>query len=175
MRHRHPLPTIWLMTDERMPDLWAALNRLPARSGIIFRHHSLAARARRQLFDQVRGYARRHNHVILLAAAPALARAWGADGAHHRSLRVSRGLRSVAVHTGAERITALRARADLILISPVFVTRSHPGAAPLGRLGLLRLARSSLPRAIALGGMTAARFNRLRALNLYGWAGIDAF
>ena len=67
----------------------------------------------------------------------------------------------------------MRARADLVLLSPVFPTRSHPGAATLGpvRFGSMALGR----RVAALGGMDAQRFKRLRYLGAYGWAAIDAF
>lgn len=175
MRRRHPLPRLWLMTDERMPDLCAVIDALPRGSGIIFRHYSLAETPRRRLFEQALTRARVRRHVMVLADTPARARAWGADGAHHRSHLVSKGIRTVPVHNPCERRTARLARADLIFASPVFETRSHPGARALGvtRLGLL--AGNDRGRAIALGGMDGARFKRLCALGLYGWAGIDAF
>jgi thiamine-phosphate pyrophosphorylase len=175
MRRRHPLPTVWLMTDERMPDMFAALARLPRRSGIVFRHHSLAEAARRTLFKAVRAVARRHDHVIVLADTPAKARAWGADGAHHRSSLRSCGVRTVPVHSRRERVIADRSGADLLFVSPVFATRSHPDAKPLGRVGLARLIRGARAPAIALGGMSVRRWRRLGALNLHGWAAIDAF
>ncbi|MDB5713081.1 MAG: thiamine phosphate synthase [Sphingomonadales bacterium] len=175
MRRRHPLPRIWLMTDERIIDLKAAIERLPRESGIVFRHYSLDHRERRALFDQVLQIARRYRHVVLLAGAPELAKAWGADGAHHRSMLKSRGLRSVAVHTGAEKVMAVRIRADLMFISPVFETKSHPGKSHLGRVRLALLAGNQRFRTIALGGLNGKRATSLSALKLYGWAAIDAF
>lgn len=175
MRHRHPLPRIWLMTDERIDDLDAAIGRLPRGSGIVFRHYSLPPKARRALFDRVHGLARRYRHVLLLADTPERARIWGADGAHNGSALVSRGLRSAAVHTVAERIAAIRAGADLMFVSPVFATRSHPGKRALGAVSLGLIAGTTRSRAIALGGMTAKRAKSLAALKLYGWAAIDAF
>src|SRR5439155_26981070 len=42
MHARHPLPRLWLMTDERQGDgLWAALERMPRGAGVVFRHYSL--------------------------------------------------------------------------------------------------------------------------------------
>ncbi len=172
---RQPLPRIWLMTDERLPDLLAAVAALPPRSGIIFRHYSLDPTARRALFNRVASKARAGRHLVLLAGPPALAWQWGADGAHDRSARVSRGIRTVAVHSLRERITARRARADLIFVSPVFATRSHPGARALGITGAARVAGADWKRTILLGGMSAARFRRLGPSTSYGWAAIDAF
>jgi len=86
-------------------------------------------------------------------------------------------VQTVVTAVSANVATFTRAReegADLVLVSPVFATRSHPKARPLGpvRLGLMLDGR--LP-AIALGGMSAKNFLRLNGLDLYGWAGIDAF
>ncbi len=173
MRRRQPLPRRWLMTDERIGDIVTAVASLPRGSGIVFRHYG--APKRRALFDRVRALARRRGHVLILADRPCVARAWRADGAHERSLRRSRGIRTMAVHDRVELRIARAARADLIFVSPVFATRSHPGARPLGpaRLGLLVGAMRG--RVVALGGMSSATWQRLNGLGLYGWAGIDAF
>lgn len=174
MRHRHPLPRIWLMTDERIDDLVAAVARLPRGSGIVFRHYSLARKARRALFEKVRRMAKKHRHLLLLAGSPQQAWAWLADGAHDRSRLKSRGLRSAAVHDGIERMAAVRASADIMFMSPVFATRSHPGKPSLGPVRLGLLAGKCRTRTIALGGMTARRANSLSALRIAGWAAIDA-
>jgi thiamine-phosphate pyrophosphorylase len=79
-------------------------------------------------------------------------------------------LRLVTAHSLAEIAMARRARADAIVLSPVFATRSHPGARPLGPLRFrLLAARAGVP-VIALGGMTAARARRVGATH---WAAID--
>lgn len=78
------------------------------------------------------------------------------------------------MHSVRERIIAQRVRADLIFVSPVFETRSHAGMKPIGRIGFARIAGPMRNRTIALGGMDAGTFARLRALKPYGWAAIDA-
>lgn len=167
MHRRHPLPRLWLMTDERQGEaLWDAVERLPRGAGIVFRHHSLPPGERRALFARLRAAARRRG-LVLLAAGPPLP---GADGTHNR--KIGRGIRSFSVHGPDELRSALRSGADLVFVSPVFPTRSHPGAAALGPLRFARLARRSPVPVIALGGMNAARAKRLRGA--YGWAGIDA-
>ena len=118
-------------------------------------------------------------HVLLLAATPAQARAWGADGAHHRSMLVSpkgsEGLRSMAVHNRRERIMAQRIGADLVFVSPVFPTRSHVGANTLGVVRFGLLAVTLCQPVIALGGLNIRSFKRVRGTNVHGWAAIDAF
>jgi thiamine-phosphate pyrophosphorylase len=175
MRRRHPLPKIWLMTDPRMPDVLASIARLPKGSGIIFRHYEWAEGRRRALFKQVRGLARRGRHILILADTPLRARQWGADGAHDRSAQVSQGLRTVAVHSVREATLAKRVGADLMFVSPVFPTQSHPNGRMLGRIGLGQLTAGQRHKTIALGGMTTKRAKSLRSLKIHGWAAIDAF
>lgn len=176
MTLRQPLPRLWLMTDERVDDaLWPALAALPRGSGVVFRHHATPAPQRRMLFDRVRGIAGRRNLMLILAGSLQQAIAWRADGVHGRHVvGSSRLIRTAPAHDRRELIAAARAGADLIFLSPVFATRSHPGAPALGpiRFGLAIGPRRT--RIIALGGMTRGRFRRVAALGAYGWAAIDA-
>ncbi|WP_245942096.1 thiamine phosphate synthase [Sphingomonas gilva] len=166
------MPRLWLMTDERMGEgLWDALARLPRGAGVVFRHYATPPAERRALFERIRRIARRRR-LTLLVTGDALP---GADGIHGRTARRSHGLLSRPVHSRIEAIAAARAGADLIFVSPVFPTRSHPGARTLGpvRLGLM-LRGIEIP-AVALGGMDARGFRRLGSLRLHGWAAIDAW
>ncbi|WP_420141711.1 thiamine phosphate synthase [Sphingomonas sp.] len=175
MARRQPLPRLWLMTDERIGDaLWDSLERLPRGSGIVFRHHATPPTARRALFDAVRQVARRRGLVLVLAGTPRLAAAWRADGAHGSSpwRRVGRPLiRTASAHRRAE----LTRNVDLIFLSPVFATRSHPGAPALGPVRFGLMARGARPSIMALGGMDAHRARRLRTLGADGYAAIDAW
>lgn len=167
MRRRHPLPRLWLMTDERQEDgLWRALDALPRGAGVVFRHCSLSREQRQALFDRVRRHVRGRG-LVLVAAGGFVS---GADGVHNAR---GPGLRTASAHNLREMRAAERRRADLIFLSPVHETRSHPGARTLGRHRFASLARRTRLPVIALGGMNAARFRALRGA--YGWAGIDAF
>jgi thiamine-phosphate pyrophosphorylase len=170
MRARHP--RTWLMTDERMGEgLWAALERLPRGSGVVFRHYMTPPTKRREIYVRVRKVARKR-HLTLVAGGLPLP---GANGVHGMIARRSAGLLTCPVHSRTEAIAAVRTGADLIFVSPVFQTRSHPGARALGPVGLgLMLRGIDLP-VIALGGMDARRFKRLSPLKLHGWAAIDAW
>ena len=171
MPTRQALPRIWLMTDERLGDrLFEALSRLPDDGGVVFRHYSLADRARRALFDRVRVA---HPGLLLLAGPAGQAAEWGADGSHGHG--PGEGPRTAPVHSYAEIRAAERSGADALFLSPVFATRSHPDAQPLGLARFAWLARRTPLPVIALGGMDARRGRRLASFGAYGWAGIDAW
>ena len=167
------------MTDERIAqaDLMRAISQLPRGSAVVVRHYSLALEERRALFDQVRQAARRRGCVVLLAGDALLAKRWGADGHHSRSrsrvMAGKRWLHSAPVHGHRELVEAVRKGADAVLISPMFATRSHPGAAPLGAVRFAALARQSLVPVIALGGVHPRHAALVRALDAAGFAAID--
>jgi thiamine-phosphate pyrophosphorylase len=81
---------------------------------------------------------------------------------------------SLSVHDEREAHAACDAGADLVFVSPVFPTRSHPGATVLGAERAARLATISGCPAIALGGMTFGKYWELGPA-FHGWAGIDAW
>lgn len=179
MHRRQPLPRLWMMTDERQgEDLFPALGRLPRGAGIVFRHYSLAAHDRRRLFGGVKALARRRGLLLMLAGPPSLASAWGADGAHGMSggkATPPHLLRSASVHDMAELKIAEAAGADFLFVSPIFPTRSHADAKPMGRCRLGLLVRATRLPVVALGGMDAARAQSLAGYRIYGWGAIDAW
>ncbi|MGZ8283326.1 MAG: thiamine phosphate synthase, partial [Allosphingosinicella sp.] len=74
----------------------------------------------------------------------------------------------------AEIRAAERSGADILFLSPVFPTRSHPGAPALGPRRFARLARRTRLPVIALGGVDARKGKALSRLGAWGWAGISA-
>ncbi len=170
---RYPsLPRIWLISDARNDAaLAAALRRLPRGSGLVFRHYHLPEPERRARFRQLRRLARLRGHSVVLAGTMRQARAWGADGAYGSASLLAKGPAGLRLAT-AHSLRELRrtVRADAALLSPVFATRSHPGASALGSLRFLLLAQKSPIPVLALGGMTPRRAARMP---LHGWAAID--
>lgn len=169
------LPDLWLVSDERIDSqLPRALARLPRGSGFIFRHYDLAAGERRARFEELARIARRHGHCAVLSGTPRQARRWGAAGVYGAPDRLAPGpavLRLATAHTLRELARANLGRADVVLLSPVFPTRSHPGARSLGPVRFLLLAaRTRLP-VIALGGMNA---HRARSIGVQKWAAIQS-
>jgi thiamine-phosphate pyrophosphorylase len=181
-RHKKPnghvqIPRIWMMTDPRLGEnLAAAVQRLPAGSGVIFRHYDLVPTKRMALFRQIARVCRRRGHIILLAGSGIDARSWHADGVHGMGRLSGGGLLSVPVHNIREIAQARRKDADIMLLSPIFATRTHPGQRHLGALQFQRLAAlSGNAKLIALGGMTRQKAAMFRRTQIDGWAAIDAF
>lgn len=162
------------MTDERLGDaLWTALRRLPPGSGVVFRHYTLAERERVRLFRSVRR--RAHARGLIVLSARVLFP--GADGVHAPRVGSGRrqGLRTWPAHDRREALRGVHAGAAALFVSPVFATRSHPGASALGPVRAARIGRGLGVMTIALGGMNAWRWRKMRACGFDGWAGIDAW
>ena len=178
MPRRQPLPRTWMLTDERQGNNVArCLRRLPPSSGLIVRHYSLPPYARERLCRRLARLARARGQIVLFASrdcvAPDLA-----DGAYREGRRrlAEAGLvLACPAHDLAEIRSAERRRADFILLSPLFATRSHPGAPALGVLRFAALARSTRLPVVALGGVTQRHARVVRQLGAWGWSGIDAF
>ncbi|RZM07155.1 MAG: thiamine phosphate synthase [Sphingomonas sp.] len=169
MPSRYPakVPPRWLMTDERLGDgLWRALRRLPPGSGVVFRHYATPLEDRSMLFERIRRVARARR-LVLVVAGPTMAGAL-------RHGRVA-GAYSWPVHDRTEALAARRARAKMVMVSPVFPTRSHPGAPALGAARAARIGRLAGVPVVALGGMTERRWRRVAGLGFAGWAAIDAW
>ena len=166
----HPVPQTVLLSDARNDErLESAISRLPRGSALVFRHYHLFPAARRARFAVLRRLCQRRGVLIITAGE---ARGWRSDGHYGAPQTLGRapGLRLATAHSLAEIGAAVRARASAVLLSPVFPTRSHPGAPVLGPLRFLLLARRSPLPVIALGGMNRARAARLP---VWGWAAID--
>ncbi|MEP5381419.1 MAG: thiamine phosphate synthase [Erythrobacter sp.] len=165
------------MTDRRNDAvLEKSIAGLPRGSGIIFRHYHLDEAARYTRFQTIRNYARRSDHLLILAGPPRLAHLWGADGVHGRQWKRHQTaglLHSAPVHNAREILTAKHVGADLLFLSPTFATRSHPDQRPLGQLQLRRLIALCNKPVFLLGGMNARRFQQREHLGAHGWAAID--
>ena len=182
---RRRLPRQWLFTDERLgglraeDPLWRAIAALPRRAGIVFRHYGWPPEQRLRLFRQLLAVARLKALLVVASGLPdAGPGADLGDGVHRPAgsrARRRRGLLTAAAHNEGEIRCAFRRRADLVFLSPVFATASHPGAAVLGPRRFGRMARRAPGPVVALGGMDAARARLLRRLGAFGHAGIDCW
>lgn len=168
------LPALWLLSDARNDDvLERSLAALPRASGFVFRHYHLEPQARRERFAELAAAARKYGHSVILADSPVKARQWGADGVYGAASRMPADdtlLKLVTAHDWKEIVAADRAKADGIFLSPVFSTRSHTDAKPLGSVRFRILARKANAPIIALGGMTHANAKRL---DWPRWGAID--
>ena len=171
------------MTDERIGDaLIRTLLALPPGAGVVFRHYGLPRAARYRLFLRVRRLA--------CARGLRMSAAGGLPGAGRHN---GHGALTHAAHDRREAVAAIRKGAAWLFVSPVFATRSHAGAAPLGVRRATAIASAAARNvtggnvtggkaagtnpsrvAVALGGMTATRWLRIRHHGFAGWAAIDA-
>jgi thiamine-phosphate pyrophosphorylase len=177
MRARQTLPNLWLLSDERNDAaLEQAIARLPRGSGFVFRHYHLGEAERHTRFRQLAAIARRFEHCVILSGTRwSDAASWGSDGLYAapdmlQGTRPPGLLWLATAHDARDIAAASRADADGLFLSPVFPTRSHPGAETLGAEGFRSLASESELPVIALGGMNASRASEL---DWPRWAAID--
>ena len=162
-RNCDPRRHAWLMSDERIGDaLIPTLLALPPGAGVVFRHYGLPRAERHRLFLRVRRLAQARG--LRMSAAGGLPGA----GVHN-----GRRALTHAAHDRREAVAGARAGAAWLFVSPLFATRSHAGAAPLGVRRALPIARGLAVDSVALGGMTAARWLGIRRYGFAGWAAID--
>ena len=174
MAQDQSLPFLWLLSDPRNDAvLETALAALPKGSGFVFRHYHLHPQARRTRFDMLADIARQRGHRVVLSDSPVTARRWGADGVYGAASRMPRGdtmLKLATAHDWKEIVAAKRVGADGIFLSPVFTTRSHHDAKPLGPVRFRMLAAKAAVPVIALGGMNE---HSARRLGWPRWGAID--
>lgn len=174
------LPTLWLVTDwRRLPDPLPVARALPRGSGVILRHYEDPHR--HVLAAKLAQLCRRRGLTLLVAGDAGLAAAVGAAGVHLPEAAGQRlaGLRrhrpnwviSLAAHSLPALLCARGA--DCVLLSPVFATGSHLGAATLGPLRFAALCRRSPVPVVALGGINRATSRRLQGADHAGFAAID--
>jgi thiamine-phosphate pyrophosphorylase len=191
MRHAHTLlqtarklrqdpPLAWLLTDARAGDPLPVLARLPRSVGLIIRHYDAADR--RVFAHKLVALCRRHRRVVLVAGDAQLALRLRADGVHWPEGLVRPQTRpkgpwlvSAAAHGRTGLIKAQRAGVDQVLLSPLFPTRSHPGAPTLGCMRAGLLIRGIRLPIIGLGGVTAKTGLALVTRRFAGLAAIDGW
>jgi len=172
------------MTDEdRGGDPFDMVRQLPKNSILIFRHYTDPTRV--QLAHQIVRACRRAGVYCLIAGDIGLARKSKSDGVHFPEhqlgrLPVRRFMPTQWITTGAahnhksiRRIEVLGL--DAALLSPVFSSKSHPGAKALGIWKFTVISRRAEVPVIALGGVRVDHLRRLRLAGASGVAGIGLF
>ena len=160
-RRRAALPVLWLFTDaRRLPDpLPAARGLPPGLGGVVYRPEGVADPV--ALGRALARLCRARRLALVVAGDPHLAARLGA-GTHRRGgrpavpapLRRCGALVTASAHDRAELWRGCHYRADLVFLSPLFPTASHPGARALGACRWASLARSVRTPVAALGGIS---------------------
>ena len=177
------LPPLWFMTDRaRVADPVAVAGTLPHGAGVILRDYDAPGRAR--LAVALAALCRQRGLLFLVAGDERLAAMAGADGLHLPEWQVGRlpavrrrhpmWLVTAAAHGRTALRRAALAGADAAFVSPVFATRSHPGAPHLGTVRFAALVRTTDMPVYALGGVDEKTVSRLRPAGIAGVAAIGA-
>lgn len=171
------LTAICLVDRDRLADPLALVRHLPTGTWVILRDYDRPDR--RAMAQRLARLCRARRLPFLVAGDAKLATRVGADGVHcpERALTGPRsgrwrrrGVVTAAAHSPQAIRQAHRAGADLLLLSPVFPTASHPGRSTLGPHRLARLMPLAGGRGVALGGIGPRTVRRLPP----GLAGIAA-
>jgi thiamine-phosphate pyrophosphorylase len=128
------------------------------------REKDLPAEDRRALLGDLVALGRRYGAVVTAHEDIEAVAAVGADGVHLPSggspvaarARLPGALIGASAHSADEAAALLRAGADYVTASPVFLTASKPGYGPaLGLDGFARIVDQASGDVVALGGITA--------------------
>lgn len=167
------LPKVWLISDPRFKDrLYRSVQKLPKGSGVILRHYEDPNRY--EIFKNLSRICRRRGLILINAGTDNFLNCHGryyGKPPKNWLLNNRKAMAIISVHNARELAQARRHKADQLLISPLFATRSHKGERPLGVLAFRRLAEMSNIPVIAMGGMNSKRNAMIRYA--YGYAAID--
>ena len=128
------------------------------------REKDLPPEERRALLAALVAAGRRFGALVTVHEDIEAVAAVGADGVHLPSgggpeaarVRLPGAVIGASAHSVGEAAALLRAGADYVTVSPVFLTASKPGYGPaLGLEGLARIVAQAPGPVIALGGITA--------------------
>ena len=126
------------------------------------REKDLAREERRALLGDLLALGRRYGAVVTAHEDIEAVEAVGADGVHlpgggspvAARARLPGALIGASAHTADEAAALLRAGADYVTLSPIFLTASKPGYGPaLGLDGLARIVAQVPGDIVALGGI----------------------
>ena len=179
-------PGILLTDDVRLPDPTPVLRALPKGGIVILRRRD--TQARRTLVHTLRNPVRAHGLKLVVAADIPLALSIRADGVHVpefqakqmtltrlRLWRAAHPNRIISTSAHTPRAIASARWADLILISPIFETASHPKQKPLGALTYRLWTRNISHGVTPLGGISLETFKRLRGSKIAAIAAISGW
>jgi thiamine-phosphate pyrophosphorylase len=172
-----------LFTDPaRTPDAAATARQLPRGAGVVYRAFGAAdAIEKGQALASV---CRRRGLILLVGADPALAVRLGADGVHlperltFRAGQIRALGRRFRITAAAHSLAAARrasiAGVDVVVLSPVFPSRSPSAGRPLGPFVLARIVQGAGAPVYALGGVNARTGRRLKLTGAAGLAAVEA-
>ncbi|MFC2951270.1 thiamine phosphate synthase [Marinicaulis aureus] len=174
-----PFSLAFLTDQRRVPHPLTVVRAMPRGAAVILRDYGLPHR--QGFAAQLKSIARARGLKLIIGADIDLARRIGADGVHvprwfsPAAPFPENMIVTAACHSMEELQRAKTMGADLALLSPAFVTFSHPGDGAMGAAAFKTLAASSLLPVLALGGVDERNARLLVGPNVAGLAAIGAF
>jgi thiamine-phosphate pyrophosphorylase len=176
------LPPLLFFTDPgRTPRPWETAARLPAGSGVVFRH--FGAQDALETAQRLREATRRRDGLLLIGLDADLTEAVEADGVHlpQRALGMAAdlaqrrpGWRLTGAAHDLETMKSIRGL-DAVVVSPVFPPGGRSSMKPaLDVEGLKPLLQAAPCPVYGLGGINAGNAARLIGSGLCGLAGVGA-
>ena len=176
------LPRWFMMTDGKYLVEWKKLlENIPMGTGVIFRDYDHPQR--RHLAYEYAEYCARRNLILLVSGDIGLSRELGV-GVHMPEKQASSLVRQTvppktlvtqSAHNLKALLSAMRNKADAVIVSPVFATMSHPDVRPLGVVRFAQLCRMTTIPIFALGGINATNIRRLRPTSVRGYVAMRYF
>ncbi|HEY1878393.1 MAG TPA: thiamine phosphate synthase [Caulobacteraceae bacterium] len=172
-----------LFTDPaRTPDAAAIARRLPRGAGVVYRAFGAADAIEKG--RTLASVCRRRGLILLVGADPALAIRLGADGVHlperlaFRAGQIRALGRRFRITAAAHGLPAARRAAtagvEVVVLSPVFPSRSPSAGRPLGLFVLALIVQRAGAPVYALGGVNAHTGRRLKLTGAAGLAAVEA-
>jgi thiamine-phosphate pyrophosphorylase len=171
------IPYIWFLTDSiKTKNPLETSRKLPFNSGILIRSYN--NKNKEKIIKNIINLKKRKVHTVLVSGRHKSHS--NIDGAHLPSWLNSSFLRnkkliSMSAHGAIDIRKSINIKADVIFISPIFHTTSHPEEKNLGVIKLGLMAKLFKRPVIALGGINNNNISRLKGLPIAGCAGIDVF
>ncbi len=174
-----PFSLAFLTDQARIPNPEIIARAMPAGAAIVLRDYQNRERA--AMARRLRTICTARKVFLIIGADIDLAETVGADGVHLPSwfdagrAKLGDMIVTASCHTRLELDRAAKQGADLAFLSPVFATRSHPGAKHLGAGAFRNMAVTSPTPILALGGVDETNASQLAGPNVAGLAAIGAF
>lgn len=181
---------VFFTDRKKVKNFEQVIKTLPKNSIIIIREYDLDEESREIFAKNIISLARPRGLKILAAKSFSLARKIKADGVHFSDRDIlplqffkkksfpKNFIFSFAAHDFR---VLNKIKADMIFLSPIFATSSHPDTKPLGLRNLAKISLKTRkahyfsPPVYALGGVNAQNLKSLRKLGIHGFAAIDLF
>ncbi len=175
------MPLFWFLTDEkRFPNPEIILSNFPKglKIGVILRHYNI--KKRYDLAKRLLKICKRKRFVFLVGGDSNIAKSIGADGVHyprwknfHRNNL--RGIISCSYHGFADYRRCKKLSANMVLISPIFTTKSNLNKLPLGITRSSMLLNSININGVALGGINVCNIQNFTNTGFSSFASVGSF